>query len=97
METIPDDIIMCPASFMAFTHGIRLVVEAHGGTINDEGLIGPVLEKMDAILASPRNSLVRAHDDCDMEDVQFFRRLERELCEHYLRQVAENQPEPSDG
>lgn len=76
----------------AFSHGIRMTLETLGIAFDGEAM-QPILKRMDAILGSPRNSLLKASDDTmdddDWDDFRRLRKIESELCETYLREVAE--------
>jgi len=79
----------------AFAHGVRLTVESLGLSINDSDVMNPILEAMDTIISSPKQSLVRSHDDL-VEDWDQFRRLrqiEQNVCQMYLNEVIAQQSE----
>lgn len=71
----------------AFAYGVRLVLETVGPALEGEDILGPLLSKIERITASPRNSMIKAHDDCDLEEVRQLRELEQEICADYLDKV----------
>lgn len=81
-------------TFFAFTHGIRLTFQALNLPFDDGDIIDTLIQRMKAIVASPRNSLIRADDSVDMDQFRRLREIERDLCVQYIQEVIDaNQPE----
>lgn len=80
--------------FFAFAHGIRLAFEAlgeksHEGQSLDSEVVRPLIERMQAILANAKHSLIRGDDSViDWNQFHHLRELEKSLCVEYLREFA---------
>lgn len=75
-------------TFFAFAHGIRLTLESLGMSFNDEDVIQPILQRMDAILGNEKHSLIKGNDfDTDWDQLRRLREIEKELCAEYVRKV----------
>jgi len=93
---IGDTMIIDRNHLFAFSHGMRLAIESLGLPFNQDTMM-PILERMDSILANPKNSLVRGNDDVqDWNQHRELRELEKTLCAEYLKEVTQvNESETS--
>lgn len=72
-----------------FAYGIRLTLKSLGLRLDDANAIQPILEQMDAILDSPKNSLISGRGVTDWDNFRHLREIECQLCVEYLKKVID--------
>ena len=71
--------------FFAFSYGIKAALLSQGQSINEKKVAKKLLIYINDVFKKPRKSLVKAHDDLNEKNFEHCRKLEKLLCESYIK------------